>query len=298
MKYDFDPELEQLLRSMKNDPAFGGSFDSKKSWEQVAKYCGFPKDISDITHTWRDYLEFYFWEFSHQMFKPLAAVSIFVMLFVSGWIGAANASLGSIPGNRLYPIKIGMEKVQLALATSGSQRAQLRTEFANRRLEEMVEIAASSKQSDSIKLADAVDRFKQDVSEMKNDLSNSQDTSPQTTELAKAVGRKADVYASTVKASSPTLSKDVQQKVKEVDEIISQTKEQAVEVMVTAHEQVQTEDNTHELEMTFEKAFAHAQTIAEPSEQVKLKQASDLQKQGVYRRAFQVLKEIELAHTK
>ena len=295
MKFQ-DDDIKQLFAKMKNDPAFGGDFDVQKNWNNVADYCGFPKDTSHIKHTWRDWLEFYIWEFSHQMFKPVAGMAVFGLLFIGGWVGVVNASLGSLPGDRLYSVKTGMEKVQLALATSSSQRAQLKTEFTSRRLDEMVALAAASNQTDVTALALALDRAKQDVSDMKDELSENQ-TDVQVTELAKAVGRKADVYTTTITSSAPSLSKDVQKKVKEVKEIITETKEQAVEVMITAHERVQTSDNTHELALTFEKAFAHASAIATEAEKIKLKLATELQKQNAYRRAFQILKEIELAHT-
>lgn len=295
MKFQ-DDDIKQLFAKVKDDPIFRQDFDAKESWNQVADYCGFPKDTSVLTHTWRDWLEFYIWEFSHQMMKPIAGMAVFVFLFVGGWIGIVNASLGSLPGDQLYSVKTGMEKLQLAIATSGSERAQLKTEFTSRRLDEMVALAASSNQTDISQLAQALDRAKQDVTNIKNELSTDQSSSVQVTELAKAIGRKADVYTSTVVSSAPSLSKDVQKKVKEVKDIIRATKDQAVDVMVTAHEQVQTADNTHELEVTFEKAFVHAQSIATKEEQLKLKQATDLKTRGVYRRAFQVLKEIELAH--
>lgn len=294
-KYDFDPELEGLLKSMKNHQALGGDFDFQKSWATVAKECGFDADTSDMKHTWRDWVEFSLWDFTHVMLKPVAAMAFSVMLFVGGWIGVANASLGTLPGDQLYPVKLGMERVQMALATSDAQKAQLRTEFTSRRLEEMVALAASGKQSDTSQLASAVNRVKQDVANMKTDLSL--ESASAATELAKAVGRKADVYTSTVTSSVSTLPSNVQKEVQEVKTIIRQTKDQAVDVMITAHEQTMTAENTHELEMTFQKALAHATSLASKEEDVKLKQAIALQQKGLYRRAFQLLKEIELAHT-
>lgn len=293
-KYDFDPELEGLLKSLKDHPELGGDFDFQKSWSDVADKCGFEADTSHMTHTWRDWLEFYIWDFTHVMLKPIGAVAFSVLLFIGSWIGIANASLGTLPGDQLYSMKLGMERVQMALTTSSAQKAQLRTEFTSRRLDEMVALAASGKQSDTSQLASAVNRVKQDVTDMKTDLSN--ETTSQATELAKAIGRKADVYTSTVTSSASTLPADVQKQVNEVKSIITETKNQAVDVMVTAHEQAVTAENTHELELTFQKAFAHASLIATKEEQTKLANATALQKQGVYRRAFQVLKEIEMAH--
>ncbi|MCX6714629.1 MAG: DUF5667 domain-containing protein [Candidatus Uhrbacteria bacterium] len=289
-----DADIKQLFAKVKEDKNFHQNFDTQKSWKQVAQYCGLPQNTSGLKHTWRDWVEFYIWDFTHVMLVPVGAVAFSILLFVGSWFGIANASLGTLPGDQLYSVKLGMERAQMALATSSAQKAQLRTEFTSRRLEEMVALAASGKQSDTSQLASAVDRVKQDVSDMKADLSN--ETTSQATELAKAVGRKADVYTSTMTSSASSLPSDVQKQVTEVKSIITETKNQAVDVMITAHEQAMTSENTHELELTFQKAFVHASLIASKEDQSKLAQATALQKQGVYRRAFQVLKEIELLH--
>lgn len=293
MKFQ-DDDIKQIFAKVKDDPIFRQDFDFKKSWIDVADTCGFDPDTSGMSHTWRDWLEFYIWDFTHVMLKPIGAVAFSVLLFVGGWLGVANASLGTLPGDQLYPVKLGMERVQMMLTTSNTQKAQLRMEFTSRRLEEMVALAASGKQSDISQIAMAVDRVKQDVADIKSDLKT--DSSAQSTELARAVGRKADVYTSTVTSSASTLPPDVQTQVNEVKTMISETKEQAVEVIMTAHEQAVTAENTHELDLAFQKAFAHASLIATKEEQIKLANATALQKAGIYRRAFQVLKEIELAH--
>lgn len=293
MKFQ-DDDIKQIFAKVKDDPIFRHDFDSKESWNQVADYCGFPKDTSDMNHTWRDWLEFYIWDFTHVMLKPIGAVAFSVLLFVGSWFGVANASLGTLPGDQLYPVKLGMERMQMMLTTSNAQKAQLRMEFTSRRLEEMVALAASGKQSDISQIAMAVDRVKQDVADIKSDLKT--DSSDQVTELARAVGRKADVYTSTVTSSASTLPLNVQTQVNEVKTMISETKEQAVEVIMTAHEQAVTAENTHELDLAFQKAFTHASLIATKEEQTKLANATALQKAGIYRRAFQVLKEIEFAH--
>ena len=297
MKFQ-DDDMKQLFAKVKDDPIFRQDFDTQKSWVNVAEQCGFSADTSDIKHGFRDYLEFYLWDFSHQMLKPVASFAVFVFLVAGGWVGVVNASMGTLPGDPLYNVKLGMEKAQLALATSDSQRASLRTEFTSRRLDEMVALAAaSSTPSNQAQFAMAVDRAKQDVSDISASLADDGKTTPQTTELAKAVGRKADVYVNTVETSNPALSKDVQKKVQEVKDILDKTKDQAVEVIITAHEQAQTDASTHDVQVEFEKEFSHALTVASGSaENAKLKQASDLEKQGSYRRAFEVLKEIEAAH--
>jgi len=286
-KYDFDPELEQLLGSMKDHQALGGDFDFQKSWEKVADTCGFDADTTGIQHTWRDWLEFYIYEFTHAIAKPLASGAVSVAILVLGFVGVANASISALPGEKLYTMKLGMEKVQLALATNDGQKAKLRLEFTNRRLEEMVELSASSQRKAVMEFPLAVDRLKQDVESLQTDLE-----SGKATELAKALGRKADMYADTV-ASTKSDSEEVNQKVKEVKTILDETKEQAVDVMITAHEQSLTPESAKELQATFEKEFARVSLLAQNKFTKELSIAKKLQEQGLYRRSFQLLKEVE-----
>lgn len=291
MKYDFDPELEQLLKSMKNNPAFGGDFDSEKSWKQVASFCGFPEDVSEIKHTWRDWLEFYIWQFTHVVAKPLAVGSVSFAILIIGFVSSVNASMSSLPGERFYSFKTSIEKVQLAIASSNEQRAKLHVEFTNRRLEEMIELAASTKQTDIAEFPLAVDRLKKEVADIQTEL-----TLDKGTELALAVGRKADQYANTV-SSTPKLSAEAEKKVNEVKQILNETKEQAVDVMITSHEQTLTSESSHELELTFEKEYSRVSALSQTKDAKDLNIAKKLQEQGLYRRAFQMLKEIELRNT-
>jgi len=54
--------------------------------------------------------------------------------------GAAWASQKSLPNDLLYPVKLAAEKTRLALAANEIARANLRVQFAERRLQEVTEI--------------------------------------------------------------------------------------------------------------------------------------------------------------
>ena len=286
-----DEDIKQLFAKVKNDEVFRCDFDSEKSWKQVATYCGFSEDVSELKHTWRDWLEFYIWQFTHVIAKPLAVGSVSFAILVLGFVSSVNASLSALPGERFYGLKTNIEKVQLAIASSNGQRAKLHVEFTNRRLEEMIELAASTKQTDIAEFPLAVDRLKKEVSDIQNEL-----TLEKGTELAQAVGRKADQYANTV-SSTPKLSADATKKMNEVKQILNETKDQAVDVMITSHEQTLTPESSHELELTFEKEYARVSALSQIKDIKDLNITKKLQEQGLYRRAFQLLKEIELRNT-
>lgn len=73
------------------------------------------------------------------------AIASFIVI-ISLAIGTAAASLESLPGEPLYPLKTVVEKVQLRLASNDQERANLQIKFANTRLEELEKALEQNKQ--------------------------------------------------------------------------------------------------------------------------------------------------------
>jgi len=72
----------------------------------------------------------------------MIAIIVAVVLAVSGLGGGtAYASQDSLPGDVLYPVKLGTEQVRLVLATNDAAQAELHLTFANSRVEEMTGLA-------------------------------------------------------------------------------------------------------------------------------------------------------------
>jgi phage protein D len=221
------------------------------------------------------------------MLRPLgAAVAVFVFA-ITGFVSVANASGRALPGDELYPVKLSIEKVQLALAFGADSRANLQVEFAGRRLEEMVTLAATSQESAPESVELAVERFKSEVTTIKEALQEETGVQEKK-ELAKALGRQAQVYSSAVSSSTNDLAPDVRV---EVQEIIAETQEQAVEVIITAHEQSRDADTEHELALALEIEIKQVSSTFGEQSGAAIEAALALQAEGNYRRAFQVLKE-------
>ena len=68
------------------------------------------------------------------------------------------ASSDSLPDQPLYPVKIAVEETLLKLTTSELSQARLRIEFAERRVQEMVEIGKSDKPQELEELAQSVEQ--------------------------------------------------------------------------------------------------------------------------------------------
>jgi len=277
-----EKKIIETLKSLRNDPDFGASLDVAGIHRRAMIRNGFHPDATKVTYTLRDYLETYLWQFTHTMLKPMAATLAVFLFSVVGSVSVVGASAQALPGDTLYPVKLTVEKVQLSLALSDQSRADLRVEFAGRRLEEMVALAANVSTPQSVQLA--ADRFKTEVNNIQVELSTDGDLQK---EFAKTVGRKVEVYSSTV-ATTNELPEEV---VGQVEEVLEETKEQVVEVIITAHEEEQDEATAHELDEALSKEVQDLDVLYGEDAYAAIATAEALRAEGLYRRAFQVLKD-------
>jgi len=64
-------------------------------------------------------------------------------------IALANAALVSIPGERLYTVKRGLEKAQTSLSLNEVQRSKLELEFVGRRVDELKQLGRQGDSNDA-----------------------------------------------------------------------------------------------------------------------------------------------------
>lgn len=280
------------MNKLKNDPEYNRPFDVERSWKLVSERCGLDPQLSQERYGARDYIEFYVWQFTNAMAKPLAASMAAFVLLIGGWIGVGNAANGALPGDRLYTTKLAMEKVQMAIAIGPEQKTKLQIEMASRRLEEMVELSATSYKHNPESVRLAVAQVKKEVQTIREDLKAEVSTSAQT-QLAREIGRKSTAYKASVEDSSARVPEEVKEEVDEVKALLEQAEDEAVEVIITAHESTEDEATAFELKKAFEKELA-AVMVLELDEDAKaqIELAVKLKEEGLYRRAFQILKEL------
>jgi hypothetical protein len=94
----------------------------------------------------------------------LAAAAVLVALTGGMTVAASN----SLPGEPLYGVKIGLEQVRLTATFNPADRARLRLNLADRRLDEAQRLVALGRVEDAVT---AVDHYDQDVSEFDQALS-------------------------------------------------------------------------------------------------------------------------------
>ncbi|MBI5653729.1 MAG: hypothetical protein HZC40_25260 [Chloroflexi bacterium] len=84
------------------------------------------------------------------VFAPrFALASAFaILLIVIGGFGLSTASADALPGDALYPIKLGFEQAQVALTFNGESRAQLAETHAARRRDEVQAVVALQRVTD------------------------------------------------------------------------------------------------------------------------------------------------------
>lgn len=75
------------------------------------------------------------------MFALLAKILVIIAVGVTAAGGTVAAAADSMPDSALYPVKIGVENVRLALASGPAEEAELAMAFVQERVQEMRELA-------------------------------------------------------------------------------------------------------------------------------------------------------------
>jgi hypothetical protein len=73
-----------------------------------------------------------------------AAALLAIVLALAGW-GVVSAAGSSLPGEKLYPVKLRVEDVQRSLSPSPAQEARLQVAFTQERFEEAVGLAVKAR---------------------------------------------------------------------------------------------------------------------------------------------------------
>jgi hypothetical protein len=104
---------------------------------------------------------------SRQMVARMAFAAIFLVFMLVGSSGIALASQNSLPGDTLYPVKIGLEQAALAVTTNSVDNTRLHIQFAQRRLLEIQSLALEGRYE---QIPETVDGFEVQVNQAISDL--------------------------------------------------------------------------------------------------------------------------------
>lgn len=95
-----------------------------------------------------------------------------LVLLGAGGAGTVYAAQGSLPGDTLYPVKIGVENLQLAVTAGPAAKADLHLKFAQQRIDEATRQAEMNRNVS----ASALETVKQQFDSAIRELSTSPDT--------------------------------------------------------------------------------------------------------------------------
>jgi len=83
----------------------------------------------------------------------LATAALLLLIVVGGGISVAYAAGGAAPGDFLYRFDTAMEAVQLAFAPDKGRRARIELQFADERLEEIVQLITRGGPPENVQIA-------------------------------------------------------------------------------------------------------------------------------------------------
>lgn len=107
---------------------------------------------------------------------------VLLLSLVVGGNGVVMAAQDSLPGDRLYPIKTALEKVNLAISTDETKEAQLQLQFTQRRMQELNRLVLEGRDAD---VQDAVTNLETQVNQTIQALDSAADqNASQTKQLA------------------------------------------------------------------------------------------------------------------
>jgi hypothetical protein len=327
-------ELKHLLQRVKDAPEFGGGVDAsyaEKSWARLSAELGFDVQSTQRSYGFREYADYVWHLLGQHVMRPVSiGLSVFAVMF-GGWVATVNASFDSVPGDILYPVKLATERVQITLAGTSERRAKLHAEFASRRLQEVVEINNSDRDGKEVLVQAAVDGFKQELNSANEQLVALQTSSPETVvDVAVTLEQKSEEYQAVLSQTDTAQSTEtISEALVAAEEINTQAIESLLTTQETAQQTDQQTTSSEHLKQNFQEqyldirlrialnlgrievvktALANAGiTDASYQDQIKeaqddlqghddeFRNAMDFLAAGGYRRAFEILNEVEAA---
>ncbi len=116
------------------------------------------------------------------VFKPVIAVSLLIMMIFGGGFLTIKIAESSVPGDFLYPVKLAVENVKIALS-SQEGKSKLQAQFVGSRVKELTQIINSEEAlfDKTEQVNKAVDKLENQIISSKTELSKAQKNEPEKT---------------------------------------------------------------------------------------------------------------------
>lgn len=269
---------KELIKQLKCLKALGANSDWKKTNRAVlisqikgqatAKPQSFPKKL------WYGLRSIMPLSVKNFVFKPVGAIVLTLAVISTVSILGVNASKGSVPGDVLYKVKLTKEKIQAGLTVDDEKKTNLYLNFANERLKEIEKIQKEQnehsenekeEQNENIKIA--VQELKDQVSSVKNQVEKIKEKPQPAREMVEAVknvDKKVEELSDKIKEKSSELEaqdpeNEVVLELDDAREIIDETSDSAMEVIIEKHFTGEVETSMEELAQKVEKKIKKAE---------------------------------------
>ena len=256
--------LLKALRDLRTSPLVGGDVSRvflEKNWDELSTrlHLSQPPTSAQMVHR-VDYLWHVVRHSIGLSLRPIVFGVSAMVLLLGGWSATVNASVGTLPGDTFYSLKLVSERVQVRLARA-EVRPKLHAEFASRRLQEISELSVSGRVDTKDQLRAAIASFKEEMNLAQASLKEVQSTEPEeVAAIALVLDQKNQEFTSFIERSSETITGEVgAEAIQDVKDVVATNTQEVHETLVETHEQHASTSTTQTLEQTFQNSYRETQ---------------------------------------
>lgn len=166
-------------------------------------------------------------------YPRLTAVSFSVILIFISSAGLAAAAKNSLPGSRLYPVKLALERTGLKFMPEKQARTRIQIELVGERLREAQKVAQKTPESVNQALTGFQNSLN-DISKTLNPKQMAKTTPKEAGEISQHLIKKTREYKTQLKAAADTLSEPIKEKTAEINKSLDTSKMRAMELMAAS----------------------------------------------------------------
>ena len=172
--------------------------------------------------------------------KPMMALASILLIVAGSSMMSVSAAERSLPGDFLYGLKLATEQARLAWVSSQEDKLKLKTEFTQRRVQELKTVASTK--NDDGRVQQVAEILKSDLSTLKDQLSDVKaSASPENVVVAaKLVDQNSNEVISALQEAKAGLSPATQQTVTQAQSAAADTGVNAIEVLVEKNQESST----------------------------------------------------------
>lgn len=178
-----------------------------------------------------------FFNFSKMIRKPVFAGLAAIVTLFGGSLFSVSAAEQSLPGDFLYSVKLATEQARLAIAKDSKDKVKLKTEFTERRVDEMKKVMAAPDPDKKEKVIKTAEALKRDMNTIKQQLGDMRGKAEVQAikDTAKMIDQKTNAVVQALQDSKQEMSPEEKAKITEAQEAASSASVKAIEVLADVH---------------------------------------------------------------